>query len=154
LSAEDDGTLLRYARVDACRVKAWALRESGDGEGQLAWTMTYDADLAAHARMLPLLHDAPSNLAATATLWSGAGGFGKCAYFPDEDREDVEDGGDGAALRRWNWDEASLLDMEVGENEVLGDGDAAAAPSPFAILGCHPSQDVVYFASGAFHVVA
>jgi hypothetical protein len=151
-SAGDDGTLLRYARVDACRVKAWALRESGDGEGQLAWTMTHDADLAAHARMLPLLHDAPSNLlAANATLWSGAGGVGKCAYFPDEDREDVED---GAALRRWNWDEASLLDMEVGENEVLGDGDAAGAPSPFAILGCHPSQDVVYLASGALHVVA
>ncbi|KAK3144700.1 hypothetical protein QOZ80_4AG0316550 [Eleusine coracana subsp. coracana] len=137
---------LRYASVDAFRVKVWSLVESpADGDGLLSWTLTHDADLAPHARMLPLLHDAPSNNRAYARPVEERGG--KC------DGEEVIGYNPGEP---WNWDGAGLLDMEVGEDALLLDADAAS-PSPFAILGCNPGhqEEVVYLASGdVFHVVA
>jgi hypothetical protein len=97
----EDGVLLRYASVDAFRVKAWALRESaGDGGGPLLeWTLTHDMDLAAHARMLDLLHHAPSNcvpLAAEEPTGRGGRG-GKSVWFSDEDGEEAA--GNGGAGR-------------------------------------------------------
>jgi hypothetical protein len=156
----EGGVLLRYASVDALRVRAWALRESAsDGGGPLLeWTLTHDTDLAAHARMLDLLHHAPSNcvpLAAEEPTGRGGGG-GKCVWFSDEDGEEAAaDGGagDGCPGRRsWNWDDASLLDIEIGEHELLDVG--AGAPPPVSVLGCHPDKEVIFLASGAFHVVA
>lgn len=149
-------------RVPRQAVKVWALQESADGGGgQLEWTLTHDKDLAAHARMLDLLHHAPSNrvpLAVAATGEGRGGGRGKkSVWFSDEDAEEVGSGdvGDGcsAGSGRWNWDDASLLDMEIGEDEVIDVG-AGGAPTRFSILGCHPSKEVVFLFAGAFHVVA
>ncbi|KAL6843557.1 hypothetical protein ACP4OV_026619 [Aristida adscensionis] len=161
-SSAEEGVLLRYTSiVDASRVKVWALRESSTaGDGELEWTLTHDKDLGAHARMLNLLHDAASNRApldATGAA-AAAGGHGERAcWFSDEDGEELAangDDGDSAAGRpRWNWDGAGVLDMEVGDGELLG-GAAAGSPSPFLVLGCHPVEAVVYLAAGAFHVVA
>ncbi|XP_062227394.1 uncharacterized protein LOC133925501 [Phragmites australis] len=123
-----------------------------DRRGQLGWTLTHDKDLSAYARMLDLLHDAPSNCVQLATEGRG-GGQGKCVWFSDEDGDDVANGGKGDGCPgRWNWDDASLLDVEVGEGELLGG--AACSPPPFSFLGCHPSKEVIYLAAGAFHVVA
>ncbi|KAG2566402.1 hypothetical protein PVAP13_7NG193800 [Panicum virgatum] len=149
----EGGVLLRYASVDALRVRAWALRESAsDGGGPLLeWTLTHDTDLAAHARMLDLLHHAPSNCVPLAAEEPTGRGGGKCVWFSDEDGEEAAaDGGagDGCSGRRsWNWDDASLLDMEVGEHELLDVG--AGAPSPFSVLGCHPDKEVIFLAAGA-----
>ncbi|KAL6650753.1 hypothetical protein ACP70R_009678 [Stipagrostis hirtigluma subsp. patula] len=155
-SSADEGVLLRYASVDAFRVKVWALQESTADDGQLEWALTHDRDLAAHARMLNLLHDAPSNRVPFEAAEAGGGGRGRCVWFADEDAEEVAASGDDgspAAGPRWNWDDAGLLDMDIGEDELLGDA-AAGAPSPFSVLGCHPSKEVIYLAAGAFHVVA
>jgi hypothetical protein len=76
-------------------------------------------------------------------------------WFSDEDAEEVGSGdvGDGcSASGRWNWDDASLLDIEIGEDEVLDV--VAGAPTRFSILGCHPSEEVIFLVAGAFHVVA
>lgn len=139
--AGGDVPALRYARVDAFRVRVWALQELPDG--QLSWAQTHDRDLAAHARMLEFLHDAPSNRAPPEERAS-------CVWFSDGCGEDTvaSASGDG----RWNWDDAGLLDMEVGEGDL-----PSGSPPPFSILGCHASgqEEVVYLASGAaFHVVA
>jgi hypothetical protein len=60
--------------------------------------------------------------------------------------------GDGCSGRSWSWDDASLLDIEIGEHELPDVG--AGAPSPFSVLGCHPDKEVIFLAAGAFHVVA
>ncbi|RLM73763.1 uncharacterized protein C2845_PM15G09260 [Panicum miliaceum] len=75
----EDGVLLRYASVDAFRVKAWALHDSGGNGGGplLEWTLTHDTDLAAHARMLDLLHDAPSNCVPLAAAAAAAAKIGE-----------------------------------------------------------------------------
>ncbi|RCV33758.1 hypothetical protein SETIT_7G108200v2 [Setaria italica] len=153
----EDGVLVRYASADAFRVRVWALHESaGDGGGRLLeWTLTHDTDLAAHARMLDLLHHAPSNCVPLAPEESTGRGSGKCVWFSDEDGEEAAgNGGDvgHGCTGFWNWDDASLLDMDIGADELIDVG--AGAPSPFSILGCHPDKEVVYLAAGAFHVVA
>lgn len=160
-ASTDDGVLLRYASVDAFRVKVWALQESaagGGGQQQLEWTLTHDKDLAAHARMLDLLRHAPSNRVPLATGEGSGGGRGKSVWFSDEDAEEVGNGGgdvgDGCSgSGRWNWDDASLLDMEIGEDEPPLDVGAGAL-NRFSILGCHPSREVIFLVAGAFHVVA
>jgi len=103
-ASTDDGVLLRYANVDAFRVKVWALQESADGGGQLEWTLTHDKDLAVHARMLDLLHHAPSNCVPLATGEGRGGGRGKSVWFSDEDTEEVGSGdvGDGCSAS-WRW---------------------------------------------------
>ncbi|KAF8714811.1 hypothetical protein HU200_027341 [Digitaria exilis] len=158
----EDGVLLRYVNVDVSRVKVWSLHESANvgGEQMLEWKLTHDEDLAAQARMLDLLHHAPSNCVPLATEEETNGhGSGKCVWFSDEDGEEAGnsggDVGDGFSRRWWNWDDASLLDLDVGEDELqllddVGDG----APPPFTVLGCHPEREVVFLAAGAFHVVA
>ncbi|CAN6248754.1 unnamed protein product [Urochloa humidicola] len=161
----DYGVMIRYATADVFRVKVWSLSESaGDGEQLLEWALTHDVDLAAPARMLDLLHHAPSNRAPLAAEEGPTGrgvGGGKCVWFSDEDGEEAADDGDAAAggggcAGLWNWDDASLLDLGVGdgEDELPHVGVGASVPSPFSILGCHPSEEVVYLAAGAFHVVA
>ncbi|CAN6235101.1 unnamed protein product [Urochloa humidicola] len=163
----EDGVVLRYASADdVSRVKVWALRESsagGGGEQQLMeWTLAHDVDLAAPARMLDLLHHAPSNRAPLASEDEEPAGGGKCVWFSDEDGEeaagdvDAAAAGGGGCTGLWNWDGASILDLDldVGEDELPIVGVGGAPPSPFSILGCHPSEEVVYLAAGAFHVVA
>ncbi|XP_066386017.1 uncharacterized protein [Miscanthus floridulus] len=95
----NDRVLLRYASVDAFRVKVWALQESADGGGQLEWTLTHDKDLAVHARMRDLLHHAPSNCVPLSTGEGRGGGRGKSVWFSDEDTEEVGSGdvGDGCS---------------------------------------------------------
>ncbi|KAJ1271131.1 hypothetical protein BS78_06G105400 [Paspalum vaginatum] len=134
----EDGVLLRYASVgDGFRVKVWSLRESPEGGGQLEWTLTHDKDLAAHARMLDMLiRRAPSNRGPLAAEEGRGGSQRKSVWFADED--DGEEAGYGdvgdACSARWNWDDdAGLLDVEPGEDELLDVG--AATPSPFSILG-------------------
>ncbi|KAF8703196.1 hypothetical protein HU200_031983 [Digitaria exilis] len=158
----EDGVLLRYVTVDVSRVKVRSLHESANvgGEQMLEWTLTHDEDLAAQARMLDLLHHAPSNCVPLATEGEANGhGSGKCVWFSDEDGEEAAGNGDdvddGCSRRWWSWDDASLLDLDVGEDELqllddVGDG----APPPFTVLGCHPEREVVFLAAGAFHVVA
>ncbi|CAL5031908.1 unnamed protein product [Urochloa decumbens] len=157
----DDRVLLLYASADVFRVKVWSLSESA--EQLLEWALAHDVDLAAPARMLDLLHDAPSNRVPLAAADEGPAGRGKCVWFGDEDGEeaagdgDVAAAGGGGCAGQWNWDDASLLDLDIGEDddELLPHAGAGAPPSsPFSILGCHPSKDVVYLAAGAFHVVA
>ncbi|CAL5016824.1 unnamed protein product [Urochloa decumbens] len=158
----EDGVMLRYASADVFRVKVWSLHESA--EQLLEWTLAHDVDLAAPARMLDLLHDAPSNRAPLEAAAEGPAGCcrgGKCVWFADEDGEEAAGDGDDAAAGgggcagQWNWDDASLLDLEIGEDELLPHvGAVAPPPSPLSILGCHPSEEVVYLAAGAFHVVA
>ncbi|CAL5067986.1 unnamed protein product [Urochloa decumbens] len=157
----EDGVLLRYASADVFRIKVWSLHESA--EQLLEWALAHDVDLAAPARMLDLLHDAPSNRAPLAAAEEGPTDRrgGKCVWFADEDGEEAAGDGDAAAAGgggcagQWNWDDASLLDLEIGEDELLPHVGAGAPPSsPFSILGCHPSEEVVYLAAGAFHVVA
>lgn len=152
----EDGLLVRYTSADMFRVRVWALHESvsDDGGGRLLeWTLTHDTDLAAHSRMLDLLHHAPSNCVPLAPEESPGR---ECVWFSDEDGEEAAGGSDVADGRAglWNWDDASLLDMDIGADELVDVG--AGTPSPSVLdPGVPPGQGGgLRRRRVAFHVVA
>jgi hypothetical protein len=122
----ETGGVLRYATVNKCRVKVWGLREPAGHGHQLEWTLTHDKDLELHVNELA------RKLLACAWRW------------PDQASH-----GDRAGN---SWDEAmdrGVLDLEPDEEQLHGFMSPVPLPRTLAILGPHPSKEVIFFAGSS-----
>jgi hypothetical protein len=118
--------------MNRCRVRVWRLREPT--EDQLEWTPTHDKDIEPHLYALAIQELACS----LRWRWPGQAEAGACN----------------------SWDEAmdrgGVLDPEPDEErlEALGYRPGLTPWRSIAILGFHPSKEVIFYLTASSLVVA